>query len=438
MAGGLDAVVSALRQLPADAAQVPNVVLASRMEQLVALRAMVDAVLVEQLAVFDARAGAGYDGQSSTQAWLRSRLRMGGLAGDLVKVARQLSGLPQLAKAFAVGEISLEHAAAIAALAGKLGAEAIVGYESILLDLARQAPPRQLRMACQHLAALLDPDNGADQAARQRRARYLAAGQTVDGMVHLQGLLDAASGDVVLAALRAAMPAPAEYEERTPGQRRADALTDICAEWLASGQAPTSGGIRPQVQVTVDLRALQSRLPAGHPLAPPGEPVGMRQAAGDVRRPLFGIPNPPQLGEVPVLADGQPISVGEARRLACDAAVIPVVLGGDSEPLDIGRQSRVVPVGLRRALNLRDGGCRFAGCDRPASWCDAHHLVHWVDGGNTTLDNLILTCRYHHSLIHEGWQLLGDPHGTIEFRRPDGTRLSLTSTPRCRPPARGP
>jgi hypothetical protein len=139
-----------------------------------------------------------------------------------------------------------------------------------------------------------------------------------------------------------------------------------------------------------------------------------------------------------VLADGQPIPVCQARRLACDAAIIPVVLGGDSEPLDIGRQSRVVPVGLRRAFNLRDGGCRFAGCDRPAAWCDGHHVVHWVDGGPTSLDNMILACRFHHSLIHEGWRLISDPNGTIEFRRPDGTRLDLTSTPRCRPPTRGP
>jgi hypothetical protein len=290
MAGGLDAVVSALRALPADAAQVPNPVLAARMQQLVGLRAMVDAVLVEQLAVFDARAGAGYDGQASTLAWLRSRLRLGGQAGDLVKVARQLSELPALAKAFAAGEIGLEHAAAVAALAAKLGAEAVVGYESILLELARSAPPRQLRIACEHLAQLLDPAGDADQAARQRRARYLAAGRTVDGMVHLQGLLDAAAGEVVLTALRAAMPAPAEDEQRGPGQRRADALTDICADWLASGDPPTSGGVRPQVQVTVSLGALQSRLPAGHPLAPPrdGQPAGMRQVAGQVLRPLLG------------------------------------------------------------------------------------------------------------------------------------------------------
>lgn len=256
-------------------------------------------------------------------------------------------------------------------------------------------------------------------------------------MVHLEGLLDAASGDVVLTALGAAMPVPAGHEERTAAQRRADGLAEVCAGWLAAGQAPAAGGVRPQVQVTVSLRTLRSDNPLGLPAAGPDQDR-RGEAAAAVRRPMFGIPDRPLWGDVPVLADGQVIPAGQARRWACDAAIIPVVLGGDSEPLDVGRQSRVVPVGLRRALNLRDGGCRFAGCDRPATWCDAHHLRHWADGGHTSLDNLILACAYHHTLIHEGWRLIGEPNGTIEFRRPDGTRLGLTSTPRCRPPTRGP
>jgi hypothetical protein len=132
---------------------------------------------------------------------------------------------------------------------------------------------------------------------------------------------------------------------------------------------------------------------------------------------------------VPILADGQPITPGQARRIACDAAVIPIVLGGDSEPLDIARATRVVPAGLRRALQARDGGCRFPGCDRPAPWCDAHHLIHWADGGPTSLDNLILTCRHHHTLLHHGWQPHGHPADTIRLRRPDGTTLDITSTP---------
>jgi hypothetical protein len=133
MAGELDAVVSALSELPADAAEVPDAALVSRMRELARVEAMVDAALAEQVGAFDARAGARYHGQTSTQAWLRSRLRLGGQAGDLVRVARQLGGLPEAAKAFAAGEITLEHAAALAHLVGTVGAERLVEYESILL-----------------------------------------------------------------------------------------------------------------------------------------------------------------------------------------------------------------------------------------------------------------------------------------------------------------
>jgi hypothetical protein len=413
MAGNeLDAVMAAIGDLPADAAGAPDTVLVSRMRQLVQVRAMIDAALTEQVAAFDARAGARYDGQTSTMAWLRSRLRLGGQATQLLRVGRHLEGLPQLAKAFTTGEITLEHAAAVATLVSQVGVEAVKSYETILLDLARQVPPAKLRVACAHVAQLLDVEGEDERAARQHRQRHLTAARTVGGMVHLQGLLDPASGDVVLAALRAAMPVPAEHEERTPAQRRADALVDVCAGWMAAGEAPTGGGVRPQVQVTVSLRALRT--------GPRGDQLG------------------DQLGDVPVLADGQPVSPSQARRTACDAGVVPAVLGGDGELLDIGRLTRVVPVGLRRALNLRDGGCRFAGCDRPASWCDAHHLRHWADGGDTGLDNLILLCGYHHTLVHEGWQLHGDPGETVWFRRPDGTRLDLSSTPRGRPATRSP
>jgi hypothetical protein len=411
--GGFEAAVAEVRALPSDADEVPDRVLATRMDQLVRLRAMVDAALVEQLAAFDARAAARYDGQTSTRAWLRSRLRLGGQAAQLLLVARQLDRLPQVAKAFAAGEITLEHAAAVAALAVAVGAEQVAGYEQILLDLARVAAPAQLRMACDHVRQLLDPDGDADHAARLRSRRHLAAGRTVDGMVHLQGLLDPASGDVVLTALQAALPVPAADEERTTAQRRADALVDVCAGWLASGDAPASGGVRPQVQVTVGLDALR-----------------------DARS--RGCTHRDRLGDVPVLADGQPVPASVARRIACDAGIIPVVLGSGSEPLDIGRQSRVVPAGLRRALHLRDGGCRFAGCDRPTGWCDAHHLRHWADGGTTELENLLLVCAHHHTLIHDRWRVVGTPGGALSFRRPDGTRLELTSEPSGQPPTRGP
>ena len=99
------------------------------------------------------------------------------------------------------------------------------------------------------------------------------------------------------------------------------------------------------------------------------------------------------------LEGGHLISRGALRRIACDANVIPVVLGSAGQPLDIGRSTRLVPQGLRRALIARDEGCAFPGCDRPPSWC-AHHPIHWADGGPTSLRNLVLLCVHHHNRMH--------------------------------------
>jgi hypothetical protein len=101
-----------------------------------------------------------------------------------------------------------------------------------------------------------------------------------------------------------------------------------------------------------------------------------------------------------VLDSDAPVHPASVRRWACDACVVPVVLGTDSQPLDIGRMTRIVPDGMRRALILRDGGCAFPGCTRRPKRCHAHHLEHWADGGDTKLENLTLLCRFHHGVIH--------------------------------------
>jgi hypothetical protein len=141
---------------------------------------------------------------------------------------------------------------------------------------------------------------------------------------------------------------------------------------LASASAPGVRGERPSVVVTIGLDSLR-----GEPGSAPGR-----------------------------LDTATPISAGAARRLACDATIVPLVLGSNSEPLDIGRASRLVPSGLRRALVARDQGCAMPGCDRPPGWCDAHHRQHWSAGGDTSLRNLCLLCERHHTIVHaDGWQI---------------------------------
>lgn len=140
---------------------------------------------------------------------------------------------------------------------------------------------------------------------------------------------------------------------------------------------------------------------------------------------------PPSVGPMPDLGEFDhlgPISQETARLLACDASVSRVILGPRSEPLDIGRRTPVVPAPMRRAVVVRDRTCRFPGCDRPPPWCDAHHVVHWADGGMTALANLVLLCRPHHRLVHHGFRVeMID--GKPLFRRPDGTILENRAPP---------
>ena len=166
---------------------------------------------------------------------------------------------------------------------------------------------------------------------------------------------------------------------RTHAQRRADALHQICTQWLGAGDRPVVAGERPHVTVTIAAEAL----------ADPSMGAGEFDHVGAVG------------AEV-------------ARRLACDASVMRVVLEGRSQPLDVGRRSAVVPPAIRRAVIVRDRQCRFPGCDRPHTWCDAHHVIHWADGGPTTKENGAMLCGYHHRLVHEGgWRLEWGENGEL-------------------------
>jgi hypothetical protein len=227
--------------------------------------------------------------------------------------------------------------------------------------------------------------------------RWLSVATTFGGAVSIQGVLDPEGGAQVAATLAALTPPPVAGDQRSGGARRAEALVQACRLAAAtSAAAVPASPQRPHVTVTIDWDSLRTQTPTPH---------------GDLH----------------------PATV---RRLACDAGVIPAVLAGAGEPLDLGRATRVVPAGMRRALILRDGCCRFPGCDRPATWTDAHHLRHWADGGPTALHNLLLLCRAHHGAVHEGgWSLALDPAtASITATRPDGTPHDLTSRPRGQPP----
>jgi hypothetical protein len=232
-----------------------------------------------------------------------------------------------------------------------------------------------------------------------------------DGMVRVDGNLDPETGGTVLTALRAVTDAWARSggaDERTPAQLRADALGEVCRGWLDRPDRPEVGTERPHLTVVVDLETLG--VPTGTHVAPPDSRTAGR-------------------GGVPTFTSvGTSLSPETVRRLACDAVVSRVITSGRSEPLEAGRSSRVVPPSIRRALVVRDSGCAFPVCDRPPSWCDAHHVRHWADGGATDLGNLVLLCRRHHRLIHAGFGV-EMVHGRPVFRRPDGTVIGDRAPP---------
>jgi hypothetical protein len=122
---------------------------------------------------------------------------------------------------------------------------------------------------------------------------------------------------------------------------------------------------------------------------------------------------------------GQVLSAARARGLACDATLTRVLLDPDGLPLDVGRTRRIVPAHIRRAVELRDRHCVFAGCDAPAWWCDVHHLVEWINGGETSLENSGLLCERHHGKVHHGFEIRRDPDGRWHTYRPDGTEIHV-------------
>ncbi len=224
------------------------------------------------------------------------------------------------------------------------------------------------------IANRFDPDGFAQHEEDARARRFLHLIRQHDGTVKVRGCLDKEAGALVLAVLDP-LAAPEPVNEgirdlRLAEHRYADALVQLCQ--LATPTLPEVRGERPHMFVTTTLESLQHATAAA-------------------------------LG---TLEGGYLISPSALRRIACDANIIPVVLGSAGQPLDIGRATRIVPQGLRRALILRDGGCAFPGCDRPPSWCDAHHIDHWANGGPTSICNTALLCVHHHDRAHrDGWTI---------------------------------
>jgi Domain of unknown function (DUF222) len=272
------------------------------------------------------------------------------------------------------------------------------------------------------VVAHLDPDGAQPDAARTSGRRGLTL-TPLDGMLLLRGQLDPEAGAALTTALDALTPPPMQGEPRTPAQRRADALADLARTALRDGRLPTIGGTRPQIALLLPAPAPRPHTHQAPAQTPPPHP---RPAPAQAAPPTTLGREPAWLewiGDIP-----DPV----AHRIACDADVWPAIINPTTaQPLTVGRAHRLVPHWIRKALHIRDRGCRFPGCHAPPAWTDAHHLHTWADGGRTDLHNLLLLCRYHHCLVHEGgWSLHYNTHtNTVTANRPNGNPYEIRGRP---------
>ena len=257
-----------------------------------------------------------------------------------------------------------------------------------------------LRATARHLKQVIDPDGSLRQAETDFQRRWLTVAPMLDGMHSVEGVLDTESAALLNSALAPfAVPSGAD-DRRTAAQRRADGLTEIVAAAVKSGELPTLSGSSTALQVQVSLATL---------VGGEGDPAQLLSSGSTTPLWITG----PSLG-----------------RFTCDAAVRRIVLDPSGVPVELGRQVRLFSGPQRQALATRDDGCRFPGCDRPARFTDAHHLVPWTAGGPTTLANGLLLCRYHHRQVHEGGWRIQPTHpdvganGTVRLLGPDGQRLA--------------
>jgi hypothetical protein len=342
------------------------------------------------------------DGASTVAGWLADRYGSGRkAAGAEARQATTLGTAPVLADAVKTGQVCPEAAGLIGDVLRRRSVPGDLGdVERRLVAAAGEQGADGVRSEIGRMRGDLSQESLAERERRIRQARFASMRQCRDGSWDLRAKLPADEGALVDSALRRSMPAPGGHDPdcRVCGgdpDGQPECSKDTYAQRLADG-----------------LVAL-----AGHGFQ------CERAEAGRRRGPVTGVSVIVDEKERQAWIGAEQISEAMAARLACDSSLTRIVLRSGSQPVDIGRASRSWTDPQRRALEARDGGCRGPGCDRPASWCDAHHIRWWRHQGRTAVDNGILLCHACHHLVHDdGWtvQLIGAT-GEAVWRRPDGT-----------------
>jgi 5-methylcytosine-specific restriction protein A len=376
--------------------------------------------MVAAVADLERRGGFAERGVRAATA-LTGMLRMDGFEARRVVTAAQnalprlsLAGealpavLPATADAFHAGRAGVREVEAIAQLmrgpvARRLDVDLQEFAELELASRTGEWTPSELRSYGTRLLDRLDQDGPSpdDDAADPVSELFLTPDRSRGGG-RLKGRLSAEVYERVAAVLAAKSAPLTADDDRSLGERQADALAEVFGYVSAHADSdvlPSAGGERPQVHVHIDWDDLR------------------REA-----RAAF-------------LDHGGRLTPSELRWLCCDAAVIPIVLGGAGQPLDVGRLRRSIPDGIRRAVTARDRGCAHPGCDRPPAFCEIHHVIPWEHGGATTLSNLVMLCRVHHREMHSsGWEVRIAADGIPEFTPPAWVDTFRAPRRRPRPP----
>jgi hypothetical protein len=371
-----------------DVHAMPEPTLLVELEELLTAKDRLDGVIAVHLQAADVRGVTVNECGRTTRSWLVEDQHLSpSEASRRMLLARELPTHPQIRTALVDGDISHHHAQAITGCLRTLPADWREIAEPELIDTARQVDPTSLGRLCRELRIRSGADEDAEAAAvRMHEARWARTSTTFDGMLHVEAMLDPEAGATLLAALAPLLVRAGDIDERSATQRRADALTELAQHTLAHAPLPDHNGERPTVTVTISYEELREQIRAG-----------MLTSA---------------------TANQHPISPETARRIACDAHILPAVLGGPSETLDYGRTRRSWTKAQRRAAALRDKGCVFTGCQAPLSRCQLHHLIFWTNGGPTDLNKSAYVCTFHHWLVHHtNWTITRNHDGTIEIHR---------------------
>ena len=350
------------------------------------------------IAEFDRRNGWCDGRLASCAHWLNFKVGLNlGAAREKIRVAHALAALPKISASMARGELSYSKVRALTRIATE-------GTEDGLLMIALHGTAYHVERVVKYYRRAEHAEELQREERQLERCR-LTSWYDSDGSLVFYGRMPALAGAAFEKALDAAMdavpmmepPSPAKYpfdwedpaEEsdalRPYGERRADALAMIAESFLQHPPAAKSSADRYQIVVHVDAMTLKE--------------------GRDGRCEL---------------ENGPTLPVEAARRLSCDASLVPIVENEKGEPLSVGRKTRIIPPAMRRALNSRDEGCRFPGCTFH-KYVDAHHVEHWADGGETKLSNLITLCRAHHRMVHKGEIVIKElANGGWEFLNAEG------------------